>query len=108
MVDTRYFTKNMVEYVHDNNITDILFANNIFNAYNPKFCRRYLKFLTQENQIVFHTHRRDSTSNASNRRDTLEISHKNVPNGDDVTNAAQKDEKVEDGVHVAPPVETVE
>ena len=108
VVDTRYFTKNMVEYVHDNNITDILFANNIFNAYNPKFCRRYLKFLTQENQTVFHTHRRDSTSNASNRRDTLEISHKNVPNGDDVTNAAQKDEKVEDGVHVAPPVETVE
>ena len=57
VVDTRYFTKNMVEYVHDNKITDILFANNIFNAYNPKFCRRYLKFLTQENQTVFHRQR---------------------------------------------------
>ena len=98
MVDTRYFTKNMVEYVHDNNITDILFANNIFNAYNPRFCRRYLKFLTQENQTVF---RRP-------RRDTLKVEHKDIPNSDDVTNAAGKDEEVEDGVHVAPPVETVE
>ena len=57
VIDTRYFTKFMVEYVHDNKITDILFANNIFNAYNPKFCRRYLKFLTQENQTVFHRQR---------------------------------------------------
>lgn len=53
VVDTRYFTKNMVEYVNDNKITDILFANNIFNANNPKFCRRYLRFLTQEEQTVF-------------------------------------------------------
>ena len=52
VVDTRYFTKNMVDYVNDNNITDILFANNIFNAYNPKFCRRYLNFLTQKEQDV--------------------------------------------------------
>ena len=53
VVDTRYFTKNMVEYVRSNKITDILFANNIFNAYNPKFCVRYEKFLTQGNQTHF-------------------------------------------------------
>ena len=53
VVDTRYFTKNMVEYVRSNKITDILFANNIFNAYNPKFCARYEKFLTQANQTHF-------------------------------------------------------
>ena len=52
MVDTRYFTKNMVDYVNDNNITDILFANNIFNAYNPKFCRRYLNVLAQKERDV--------------------------------------------------------
>ena len=43
----------MVEYVRSNKITDILFANNIFNAYNPKFCVRYEKFLTQGNQTHF-------------------------------------------------------
>ena len=104
VVDTRYFTKNMVEYVRDNKITDILFANNIFNAYNPRFCRRYLNFLTQENQTVFHRQR----SEEEVKEVELQISNQHIPNGDDVTNAAREDEKVEDGVHVAPPVETVE
>lgn len=32
VVDCRYFTKNMVNYVNDNGITDILFANNLGHA----------------------------------------------------------------------------
>ena len=47
VVDTRYFPKNMKKFVHDNKITDILFANNIFNAYSPKIGKKYLKFLEQ-------------------------------------------------------------
>ena len=54
VVDTRYFTKNMKEYVSGNGITDILFANNIFNAYNPRFCSRYVRFLTQADGTGFH------------------------------------------------------
>lgn len=37
----------MKKFVHDNKITDILFANNIFNAYSPKIGKKYLKFLEQ-------------------------------------------------------------
>ncbi|WP_216655764.1 DHHW family protein [Xylanibacter muris] len=55
VVDTRYFTKNMKEYVVGNGITDILFANNIFNAYNPRFCSRYARFLTQADGSGIHT-----------------------------------------------------
>ncbi len=48
VVDYRYFTKNMKRYVAEHKITDILFANNIFNAYSPKICRKYLRFLNQK------------------------------------------------------------
>ncbi len=47
VVDYRYFGRNMKRYVQENHITDILFANNIFNAYSPKIYKRYLGFLTQ-------------------------------------------------------------
>ena len=51
VVDSRYFTKNMVAYVRDNGITDILFANNIFKAYSSSTYGKYLKFLTQSGGI---------------------------------------------------------
>lgn len=51
VVDYRYFTKNMKQYVAENKITDILFANNIFNAYSNKICRKYMRFLTQNGQL---------------------------------------------------------
>lgn len=47
VVDFRYFKKNMVDYVRDNQITDILFALNIFNAYGNAFSKNCLNFLTQ-------------------------------------------------------------
>lgn len=52
VVDYRYFTRNMKKYVQENHITDILFANNIFNAYSPKIYKRYLAFLTQSGSLV--------------------------------------------------------
>lgn len=51
VVDMRYFTKNMVEYVTENRITDILFANNVFNAYSSSIYGKYVKFLTQTSGI---------------------------------------------------------
>lgn len=56
VVDYRYFTKNMREYVTSNKITDILFANNIFNAYSGKICGRYMRFLTQADGTMPHRH----------------------------------------------------
>ena len=34
VVDFRYFQKNIIRYVKENGITDILFANNMQHAYN--------------------------------------------------------------------------
>lgn len=45
VVDGRYFTKNMGEYIAQNAITDILFANNVFKVYGGG--KSYLKFLDQ-------------------------------------------------------------
>ena len=47
VVDYRYFTKNIKRYVVDNHITDVVFANNIFVAYNPSTAKAYLQFLKQ-------------------------------------------------------------
>ena len=52
VVDYRYFTKNMRRYVADNKITDILFANNIFNAYSNKICKKYMRFLNQNDHTL--------------------------------------------------------
>ena len=61
VVDSRYFTKNMVEYVNGNQITDILFANNIFKAYSSHTYSKYIKYLTQTNGIYRPVvHRTDS------------------------------------------------
>ena len=62
VIDSRYFTKNMVEYVRDNQITDILFANNIFKAYSSYTYSRYVKFLTQTNGIQKPVKSTDSTT----------------------------------------------
>ena len=52
VVDARYFTKNMIDYVRENKITDILFANNIFNAYSGSVCKKYIHYLTQRHGIM--------------------------------------------------------
>ncbi|MBQ1747114.1 MAG: hypothetical protein II041_00370, partial [Bacteroidales bacterium] len=52
-IDYRYFSFNMVQYVKENKITDILFANNIFSAYSNSITRRYSKFLTQDHATFY-------------------------------------------------------
>jgi hypothetical protein len=48
VIDHRYFTRNMKDYVRNNKITDILFANNIFKAYDGSIKYQYTGFLTQK------------------------------------------------------------
>ncbi|MBR1652455.1 MAG: hypothetical protein IJ692_03590 [Alloprevotella sp.] len=47
VVDCRYFTKNLRDYVRDNHITDILFANNLQHACTPATTEKYYQYLTQ-------------------------------------------------------------
>jgi hypothetical protein len=45
IVDYRYFLQNIVTYVNENNITDILFANNNAHAHAKSTSEAYMKFL---------------------------------------------------------------
>jgi len=65
VIDSRYFTKNMVDYVNKNQITDILFANNIFKAYSSYTYRNYVRFLTQKAGVHVPAEKKDSTNNVS-------------------------------------------
>lgn len=47
VVDCRYFTMNLVNFVHDKGITDILFANNMEHAAAAVTTRSYDKYLVQ-------------------------------------------------------------
>ncbi|MBQ0061033.1 MAG: DHHW family protein [Bacteroidaceae bacterium] len=47
VVDCRYFTQNIIDYVLDNEITDILFANNIGHAATPRTIEAYKEYLDQ-------------------------------------------------------------
>ena len=73
VIDSRYFTKNMVDYVNENQITDILFANNIFKAYSKHTYSNYVRFLTQTNGIQKPVnHATDSSSQKkSNAKDSI-------------------------------------
>ena len=48
VVDCRYFTLNIVKYINDNGITDILFANNLTHAQNENTTNMYLQYLIQK------------------------------------------------------------
>lgn len=47
VVDYRYFTKNILKYIDENGITDVLFANNTFAVCTSYTSRSYSRFLTK-------------------------------------------------------------
>jgi len=47
VVDCRYFTKNVLKYIKDNGITDVLFANNASHSASKRVVSNYRKYLTQ-------------------------------------------------------------
>lgn len=49
VIDFRYFIQNIRDYVSLHNITDILFVNNIYNAYGKSCARAYHSFLMGAN-----------------------------------------------------------
>lgn len=48
VVDCRYFLQNMVDFVNNHAITDILFANNLIHASMAKTSQAYERYLTQK------------------------------------------------------------
>ena len=51
IVDFRYFNRNMKKFVEENEITDILFTFNIFNACNSSSMMKVKKFLSQGDRV---------------------------------------------------------
>ena len=47
VIDGRYFNKNILKYVKDNQITDLVFANNATHANVSSFINAYKRFLVQ-------------------------------------------------------------
>lgn len=47
VIDMRYFTHNAVDFLKENGITDVLFANNAFHAATASTITHYSNFLTQ-------------------------------------------------------------
>ena len=48
VIDTRYFTKNIIKYVKENKITDFVLANNVAFAASHTTISSYSRFLTQK------------------------------------------------------------
>ncbi len=55
VIDMRYFTENSVQYLTENGITDVLFANNAFHAATASTVKYYDRFLTQNPQTAVTT-----------------------------------------------------
>ncbi len=47
VIDSRYFTRNIRDYIEEYGITDVLFANNAFHASTPATINAYERYLTQ-------------------------------------------------------------
>lgn len=47
VIDCRYFTRNILDYIEDNGITDLLFVNNMSHAVNPRTSDTLLRYLNQ-------------------------------------------------------------
>lgn len=59
IIDFRYFTKNIVDYVEENKISDILFANNTFLLASGNNCKNYERFLVQQKNSNQHPANKD-------------------------------------------------
>ena len=106
VIDSRYFTKNMVDYVNENHITDILFANNIFKAYSSHTYGNYVRFLTQRSGI--QRQHSETTDSAAKRHAATPAPTPSAPADDAPASAAPSvpvGESVEPSAEPAKPVE---
>ena len=66
VIDGRYFTKNLVSYVKENHITDVLFANNTGLCCSSFILGNYRRYLTQKHYSYCHTdHDKESAKDST-------------------------------------------
>lgn len=96
VIDSRYFTRNMVDYVNENHITDILFANNIFKAYSSHTYGGYVRFLTQSGKIQTPQEQSQTADSIPAMEDEMEKNTQQPVKQDSVDNhTTVEDEKLE-------------
>ena len=95
VIDFRCFIHNMRDYVREHEITDILFATNIFNAYAPHVARSFVRFLTQENGKLPPKKRHDE-GKAVSGHETLPVDAPDIPEPEELL-AAPVSTEGEDG-----------
>lgn len=61
VLDHRYFRHSLPDYVKANGITDVLMANNIFNAYSDGVCAQYRRMLKNQPAPQPTAEKKDST-----------------------------------------------
>ncbi|MCR4602537.1 MAG: hypothetical protein K5683_03240 [Prevotella sp.] len=47
VIDCRYFPDNIIDYVAEQQITDLVFCNNLIHAHNPQITNNYKRYLEQ-------------------------------------------------------------
>jgi len=70
VTDFRYFKKNMVKYVKENGITDILMAHNTMNVVSYTIESTYKKFLTQPDGVFYSPKVKDASDSLGNIAET--------------------------------------
>lgn len=70
VVDFRYFTSNIVDYVNDHGITDLLFTNGIFNSCGSTMANNYKRFLRQTGGTALKSDNKDSKDNDAKESDS--------------------------------------
>jgi hypothetical protein len=77
VIDYRYFTQNMKDYVAKHQITDIMFANNITFCVTGHAGKAYLRFLTQNGggsgAAAKDAEKKDTVKNVAEKKDTAKI-----------------------------------
>lgn len=111
VIDFRYFTHNLKDYVNKNGITDIAVCFNVFNAYSSGSTSKVKKMLKQsggiqalsDSDIKPKTTKKDNTTQASAK--TEEASEQQAPTQVNET-PVQETEKAEPAVTPATPEKT--
>lgn len=94
VVDFRYFTSNIVDYVNDHGITDVLFANGIFNSCGTTMANNYKRFLRQKGGVSAEPDIKKSDSSADKNKKQDSESKKEDKKGN--TTAAESPAAISD------------
>ncbi|MDE6655055.1 MAG: hypothetical protein K2K37_11795, partial [Muribaculaceae bacterium] len=111
VVDFRYFTSNIVDYVNEHGITDVLFTNGIFNSCGSTMANNYKRFLRQTGGPVLKSDDKDSKeakdkvikeANESDRSDKERPADKKANEADKKNDSKEKASSTADSPETKP------